>query len=126
MSPLNLAADASCVDGGISASNAVISAPMLIIVTGAIGILFSIYLLFTVASVKLDVTSVAGSGTTGESASQNMKLRELYDAITCVAGPFRPIMEPAPCPRAIAVTSCPQLASSLTWLTVSALPHGHF
>ena len=43
------------------------SAPTLILATGAIGILFSIYLLFTVASVKLDVTSVAGSGTTSES-----------------------------------------------------------
>ena len=96
MSPLNLAADAACVDGGITASSASMSAPTLIFATGAIGILFSIYLLFTVASVKLDVTSVAGSGTTSESATQNMKLRELYDAITCVAHPFRPIMAPAP------------------------------
>ena len=87
MSPLNLAADA-CADGhGITAGTAM-PAPTLIITTGVIGILFSIYLLFTVAAVKLDVTSVPGSGTNKDSATQNMRLKELYDAITLGASSF--------------------------------------
>ena len=80
-------AAATCVDGGITAGSS-FTAPALIMSTGVIGVLFSIWLLATVAAVKLDVTSVAGSGTTKDSAMQNTKLKELYDAITLGAGSF--------------------------------------
>ena len=78
---------ASCVDGGITAGESM-PAPMLIIVTGIIGVLFSLYLLSTVAAVKLDVTSVSGAASTKDSALQNTRLKELYDAITLGASSF--------------------------------------
>jgi Na+/H+-translocating membrane pyrophosphatase len=78
---------AECVNGGIVEGSS-IPAPMLIIVTGVIGILFSLVLLSQVAAVKLDVTSVVGAGTSKDSALQNTRLRELYDAITLGASSF--------------------------------------
>mmetsp|Transcript_27041 Transcript_27041/g.68779 ORF Transcript_27041/g.68779 Transcript_27041/m.68779 type:complete len:866 (+) Transcript_27041:35-2632(+) len=76
-----------CVHGGIVEDESM-TAPMLIVVTGFIGIAFSIWLLKQVAAVKLDVTSVAGSATTKDSALQNTRLQELYNAITLGASSF--------------------------------------
>jgi len=63
-------------------------APILIIVTGLIGVGFSLFLLRQVAAVQLDVTSVGGSAKTSDSALQNTRLVELYDAITLGASSF--------------------------------------
>jgi len=60
----------------------------IILVTGAVGIAFSLVLLMQVSAVKLDVTSVQGSRNTGESKEQNAKLLELYNAITLGASSF--------------------------------------
>ena len=76
----------TCIDGGVVEAPS--SAPLLIIITGIIGILFALHLLNQVASVKLDVTSVPGSKTTGESKEQNSKLVELYEAIRLGANSF--------------------------------------
>ena len=78
---------ASCVAGGITAAGST-SAVGLIVVTGLIGIAFSLFLLSTVAKVKLDVTSVAGAARTKDSAEQNSKLNELYGAISLGASSF--------------------------------------
>merc|ERR1719460_187298 len=76
-----------CVNGGIAVA-ASMPAPMLIIITGLIGIGFSLYLLREVAAVQLDVASVAGSTTTKDTALQNTRLQELYNAITLGASSF--------------------------------------
>ena len=75
-----LVAAAECVNHGIEPA-ASLPAPALIIVTGVIGVLFSVWLLGKVSSVQLNVTSVSGSAKTNDSDSQNKKLTELYDAI---------------------------------------------
>lgn len=66
-------------DGGIVEGPSM--APMLIIVTGIIGVLFALVLLRQVAAVKLDVASVPGTSTGPESREANKKLVELYNAI---------------------------------------------
>merc|ERR1719331_648598 len=87
MDSLAAAAEPECVNEGIveAASS---PATMLIITTGIIGIAFSLWLLSMVAAVKLDVTSVAGSAKTKDSALQNTRLEELYNAITLGASSF--------------------------------------
>jgi len=77
----------TCVNGGIVEGSS-IPAPLLIIVTGAIGIAFAVVLLGQVAAVQLDVTSVEGSAKTKDSALQNTRLLELYNAITLGASSF--------------------------------------
>ena len=64
------------------------SAPLVIVATGIIGIVFSLWLLGQVAAVKLDVTSVPGSTKSKDSALQNTRLLELYNAITLGASSF--------------------------------------
>jgi len=75
-----------CVDGGIVPSEDY--APSLIITTGIIGIIFSIFLLKQVASVVLDVASVPGTTRNKDSAEANVKLEELYQAISLGASSF--------------------------------------
>merc|ERR1719272_1092635 len=77
----------TCVNGGIVEGSS-FPAPMLIIITGAIGIAFAFVLLGQVAAVKLDVTSVQGSPSTKDSKLQNTRLLELYNAITLGASSF--------------------------------------
>ena len=77
---------AACVAGGITEGPGV--APLIICVTGLIGILFSIHLLRQVASVRLDVASVAGSRSTSSTQEENSKLVELYGAISEGANSF--------------------------------------
>ena len=82
-----LAAVEECINGGIETVDAS-SAPMLIYITGAIGILFSVFLLKSVASVNLDVNFWTKAPTTAASKEQNGKLVELYEAISLGAGSF--------------------------------------
>jgi H(+)-translocating pyrophosphatase len=81
------AASAECINGGIVEASSV-PAPMLIIVTSIIGVLFSMWLLKSVASVKLDVASVPGSKRDKDTDKQNASLKELYNAITLGASSF--------------------------------------
>jgi len=60
----------------------------LIIVTGIIGILFALFLMKTVAQVVLDVKSTNKSIPAAEAATQNERLRELYNAISLGANSF--------------------------------------
>ena len=56
---MTVLAAGTCVDGGIVAGSS-LPAPALVIITGIIGIAFSLFLLAKVAAVQLDVTSTAG------------------------------------------------------------------
>ena len=76
-----------CVNDGI-VEGPTASAPLIIVATGIIGIVFSLWLLGQVAAVKLDVTSVPGSTKSKDSALQNTRLLELYNAITLGASSF--------------------------------------
>ena len=86
--------DFACVNGNITASDASEAAPALIIVTGLIGIAFSVFLLKLVSSIALDVASnneppVGSEPINGaDVAEQNARLLELYAAITTGANAF--------------------------------------
>ena len=84
---MTVLAAGTCVDGGIVAGSS-LPAPALVIITGIIGIAFSLFLLAKVAAVQLDVTSTAGATKTKDSAKQNTSLLELYSAITLGASSF--------------------------------------
>ena len=96
MSPVEILAE--CVNGGVEEGSS-LPAPVLIVSTGVIGILFSMYVAFfqtcpvmhvphivtactsarswllqSVSSVPLDVTSAPGSGSNKDSAEQNKKV----------------------------------------------------
>lgn len=57
------------------------SASALILLTGAVGVLFALFLIKKVAAVVLDVKSTNTMLSTADAAVQNERLRELYDAI---------------------------------------------
>mmetsp|Transcript_5422 Transcript_5422/g.17450 ORF Transcript_5422/g.17450 Transcript_5422/m.17450 type:complete len:883 (-) Transcript_5422:428-3076(-) len=79
---------AQCVNGGIEPlASGALTTPI-IVATGIIGVVFSIFLLRQVASVLLDVTSAPGASRTADSEEQNTKLVELYRAITIGASAF--------------------------------------
>ena len=61
---------------------------VIIVVTGVVGILFSLLLLSQVAAVKLDIASVPGTKRSKESEESNLKLVELYNAISIGASSF--------------------------------------
>jgi len=108
---ISAAAD-ECVNFGIVAEESSM-APMLIIVTGLIGVAFSIFLLTTVASVKLDVTSVSGAKTTKASKEENNKLVELYEVINIGAASFLNA-EYMMCALFIVVV-CPSMSALIAW-----------
>jgi len=79
-------ASEECINGGITETSG--SAPLLIFVTGAIGIVFSIFLLKSVSAVALDVNFWTKASATSTSKTQNDKLNELYAAISLGASSF--------------------------------------
>ena len=68
MESVAMAAAQSCVNGGIVEGPS--TAPLIIVVTGIVGVLFALHLLSQVAAVKLDVNSVSGKSATSESTTK--------------------------------------------------------
>jgi inorganic pyrophosphatase len=83
----HVAMEEACIAGGI-VTGPEASAPLLIIATGAIGVAFALILLKQVAAVKLEVPESGTAPGSGGIREANLKLKELYDAITVGASSF--------------------------------------